>query len=312
MLVAVLAGTAGTAGTGGSPAAAGPPRAPAPAPAPEAARTAADDDGCDPLASLRPKGKPPKAGSMPEGSTMEKIVKRGRLVAGVDQNTYLFGYRNPLTGTIEGFDIDVLHEISRALFGDPDRIQYKTMTNAGRIPAVTGGEVDIVAHSMTITCDRMEKVLFSTDYLDSGQRVLVPSDSSVESMDDLGGKRVCSAAGTTSIAEIEKHPAGPLPVAVKDWTDCLMLLQQRQVDAVSTTDNVLAGLLAQDPYTKLVGPRFTREPHGLAVSKSTPDLVRFVNAVLERMRDDGTWTDLHERWLGDLGDEKPPPARYRD
>src|SRR5690606_17826418 len=79
----------------------------------------------------------------------------------------------PLAGRIEGFGIDIPHETSRALFGDPDRIHFRAMTNAERIPAIVRGEVDIVAHSMTITCERMEQVLFSTDYPDSGQRVLV-------------------------------------------------------------------------------------------------------------------------------------------
>ena len=165
---------------------------------------------------------------------------------------------------------------------------------------------------MTITCERMGKALFTTDCLDSGERVLVPGNSGARSMDDLGGKRVCSAAGTTSIEETAKHPAGPVPVAVEDRTDCLTPLRRGEAGAVSTTGNVLAGLLAQDPYTKLAGPRFTGEPHGIAVAGSSPDLIRLVNAVPERIRKDGTWAKLHKRWLGALGDEKPPPARYRD
>ena len=64
------------------------------------------------------------------------------------------------------------------------------------------------------------------------------------------------------------------------WTDCLVLLQQGQVAAISTDDSILAGLAAQDPWTKIVGPRFSSEPYGLAISKQHPDFVRFVNAVL--------------------------------
>ena len=58
---------------------------------------------------------------MPAGSTMAKILSRGRLIVGVDQNTYLFGFRNPATGEIEGFDIDIAREVAKAIFGDRRR-----------------------------------------------------------------------------------------------------------------------------------------------------------------------------------------------
>ncbi|WP_197945998.1 glutamate ABC transporter substrate-binding protein [Phytohabitans suffuscus] len=267
---------------------------------------------CDPRASLRPAGALPRPGSMPPGSTMDKIRQRGRLVAGVDQNNYLFGFRDPVSGRLEGFDIDLVREVARAIFGDPERVQYVVVTQAQRLTAVNG-QVDLVANSMTITCGRRELVEFSTNYLDSGQRVLVPQTSPVGSIDDLGGRRVCAAADTTSIQAIIDAPSKPVAVSAVDWTDCLVLLQQGQVDAISTTDNVLAGLAAQDPTTKIVGPRFSDEPHGLAFARGATDLVRFVNGVFDRLRADGGWMRIYNRWLGaTLGRvTAPPPARYR-
>jgi Bacterial extracellular solute-binding proteins, family 3 len=79
------------------------------------------------------------------------------------------------------------------------------------------------------------------------------------------------------------RPTGPLPPPGRMPAGSTMA-------AISTDNSVLAGLAAQDPETKLVGPLFTVEQHGVAISKSAPDLVRFVNAVLEQMRTDGTWT----------------------
>lgn len=276
----------------------------------------AEDNSCHPVESYRPQGPLPKVGHMPAGSTMAKIVARGRLIAGVDQNTYLFGYRNPLTGQLDGFDIELLREVSTALFGSPDRIEYRTIPSARRISVLTDpkSDVDIVAHSMTINCDRWKHVDFSTDYLDAGQRVLVAKTSTATSIDDLAGKRVCAAGGTTSLQtlkDLKKHPV--VPVAVKDWTDCLMLMQLGRVDAISTDDSILIGLAAQDPTTKVIGPRFTQEPHGIAMRKGGRDFVRFVNGVLERMRQDGSWLKLYRHWLGDGdGTTAPPPAAYRD
>ena len=84
---------------------------------------------------------------------MARIERRGYLVAGVDQNTLLLGYFNPRDHQIEGFEIDLLREIARAIFGDKrDDLHLKAITTAERIPAVQSGGVDIVADAMTITC----------------------------------------------------------------------------------------------------------------------------------------------------------------
>ncbi len=266
---------------------------------------------CDPRASLRPAGSLPAPGQMPAGSTMARIQQSGLLRVGVDQNTFLFGYRNPATGQIEGFDIDVAREIAKAIFGTPERIRLIAITSAQRIPYVQENKVDLVADTMTINCARLQLVNFSSVYYEAGQRVLVNKGSTARGIDDLGGKKVCAAAGSTSIQNIAARPSKPIPVSVLDWTDCVVLLQQGQVDAISTDDTILAGMAEQDPNLQLVGPKFTEEPYGMAISKDSPDLVRFVNGVLERMRRDGTLRAINERWLK----ENAPPvpsAAYQD
>jgi len=261
---------------------------------------------CDPTASLRPTG-PPR---VTPGSFMAKIRARGYLIAGVDQSTYHFGFLNPLDGRIEGFDIDMVHAIARAIFGNPNKVEFKAISDAQRIPDVRSGAVDIVAHTMTINCARLQLVDFSTVYYDAGQRVLVQTNSPVKSIADLGGKKVCATTGSTSIANIKAAPSHPIPVAVPYWTDCLVLLQQGDVAAISTDDSILAGLAAQDPWTKIVGPRFSNEPYGLAISQQHADFVRFVNAVLQQMRTDGHWAASYARWVG-TPVPAPPAAHYK-
>jgi polar amino acid transport system substrate-binding protein len=277
-------------------------------PAPVAAQAAsAPAATCDPTASLRPAG-PPK---VTPGSFMAKIRARGYLIAGVDQSTYHFGYLNPLDGKIEGFDIDMVHAIAKAIFGNPNKVEFKAISDAQRIPEVRSGAVDIVAHTMTINCARLQQVDFSTVYYDAGQRVLVQTNSPVNSIADLGGKKVCATTGSTSIANIKAAPSHPIPVAMPYWTDCLVLLQQGDVAAISTDDSILAGLAAQDPWTKIVGPRFSNEPYGLAISQQHADFVRFVNAVLLQMRTDGQWAASYAHWVGTPA-PAPPPAHYKD
>jgi polar amino acid transport system substrate-binding protein len=250
------------------------------------------------VASLRPSGPLPAPRHMPAGSTMATIYKSGHLTVGVDQTTPLLSYLDPATGRIDGFNVAIVRQIAKAIFGNENAIKFVAITSAQRKPAILHHEVDIIADPTTIVCDRLAWADFSTDYLDTHQRVLVPSGSKVGGIGDLGGQKVCAAAGTTSIHEIAVQPSHPIPVAVPNWSDCLVLLQQGQVAAISTTDTVLAGLAAQDPQTKIVGPGFTNEPQGLGMSKKAKDLVRFVNAVLERLRTDGEWKRLYARYIG--------------
>jgi polar amino acid transport system substrate-binding protein len=246
---------------------------------------------------------------------MKTIQDRGRMVVGVDQTTLLFGSLNPLTNTIEGFDIDVLKEVAKAIFGgSTPPIEYKAITSAQRIPFVQAGTVDIVGRTMTITCARIKQVSFSTVYYEAGQKVLVRSDSTARGIQDLGGRKVCADTGSTSIDNIRSAASHPVPYAVDDWTDCLVALQRDQVDAISTDDSILAGLAAQDPYTKVVGASFSPQPYGLSISQKHPEFVRFVNGVLARMRADGTWAAIYNKWLAaHLGPvPAPPPATYSD
>ncbi|MEU7905079.1 glutamate ABC transporter substrate-binding protein [Actinoplanes sp. NPDC049118] len=268
---------------------------------------------CVPRASLRPAGPLPGPGRMPAGTAMARIAQRGRLVVGIDQNAYLFSYRDPATGDLVGFEIDIARAIARAMFGDPKAIEFRSITTADRIPVIERGEVDMVIRTMTMTCERWQQVSFSTEYLTSHQRLLVRRGSGIREFAHLGGRKVCATRGSTSIRAIAAQPSRPIPVSTDSTLDCLVLLQQGQVDAVSTIDVLLAGLAAQDPTTEITGAAVSDEPAGVGISRRSPELVRFVNGVLERIRSDGTWSRSYQRWLPSLGRAPAPPAPvYRD
>ena len=282
-----------------------------PSSTPTSGATSAPPVNCgNPLASFAPTGPNPAPGSpMPAGSYMKTIQDRGRLIAGVSADTLLLGARNPLNGQIEGFDIDMLKAVSKAIFGDPNRIEYRVITTAQRIPALEDGSVDIVARAMTINCARWQQIDFSTEYYRAGQKVLVAKGSPVNSMADLKGKRVCAPNGSTSMDKLRTFP-GLIPVGSDTHTGCLVLFQQGKVDAITGDDTILAGLAAQDPYAYVVkAPAFTAEPYGLGVSKTHPEFVRFVNGVLAQMRSNGQWKTSYDAWLrAALGPAPAPPA----
>lgn len=276
-----------------------PTAAPGPAPAPV--------ECADPLASYAPDATA-GPGAVPAGSTMAQIRERGRLVVGVSADSLLLGARNPISGRLEGFDIDMARLVAQAIFGDPERLELRVITAAQRIPSLQDGTVDLVVRNMTITCSRWQDIAFSAEYYRSGQKVLVPLGSDATSLDDLAGQRVCAPAGSTTLTKLEEFE-GVEAVAASTHTDCLVRFQRGEVDAITGDDTVLAGLVAQDPYAKVVGEAFTDEPYGIGVNAGAVDLVRFVNAVLDQAKSDGTWAASYERWLAEaLGPAPAPPA----
>ncbi|RDH76058.1 ABC transporter substrate-binding protein [Mycolicibacterium moriokaense] len=262
-------------------------------------------ESCDATASLRP--------STEAGPAAKAIQQRGRLIVGLDQNTNLFSFRDPASGELQGFDVDIAREVARDLLGDPDKVEYRLLSSPERISALQNEYVDLVVNAMTVTCARAEKIAFSTVYFEASQRLLVPTTSQVHGPDDLADRTVCAQEDTTSLATLHRVAPSATLISVASWDDCLVLLQQGQVDAASTDDSLLAGLAVQDPNLHIVGPSMEAEPYGIGVNKSQEDLVRDVNASLNRIRRDGTWLSLYRKWLTVLGPAPhPPEPKYRD
>ena len=265
----------------------------------------------DPLASL-----PAKATSLGD-SFIDSIVDRGYLRVGVSADSYLLGANNPLTGQIEGFDIDIAKAIAKRLLGDEDKIRLIVITAADRIPALEEGRVDLVARNMTMTCDRWNQIAFSSEYYHAGQKLLVTREAAAANPDaglkDMKGQRVCAPTGTTSLAKLKAvndEVGGIDIVTAANHTGCLVLFQQGKADAITGDDTVLAGLAAQDVYAEVTSaPAITDEPYGLGIAKANVEFVRYVNAVLADLRADGEWTTIYDRWFASsLGKAPKPPT----
>ena len=272
------------------------------------------DSSCDPddpTPSLGPPDPLGQPGDVPAGSYMAEIRERGTLRAGVGVDTLLFGFLNPQSGNIEGFDVEMARLVAEAIFGDPDRVELVPVTSAERVDALQEGRVDLVVKTMTINCDRWASINFSTVYYESGQRLLVGAGTDVQDIADLGTEPICAVSGTTSLATLQS--LGVTTIEASGWTECLVEFQQGAAVGVSTDDTILAGLAAQDPFAMVVGDAFSEEPYGIGLPKDHPEFTRFVNAVLEQAKSDGTWQALYDEWLATvLGTApRPPVGTYR-
>lgn len=294
------------------PAAVDPPEVDVPTPLPEGIDFDPDistdpvDDSCEPLASYSP-------GSVTAEQAQETLADEEILAVGISQSTNLMGYRDPATGQPSGFDIDIATEVVSRLMGDETKVKWVPMTSGEREDAVNSGSVDMVVRTMTMNCERWGEVEFSSEYYHGGQRLLVPEGSGITGLGDLtADHRVCTGAGSTSPKNISDQSEAQ-PVTVPDFNDCMVLLQQGTVDAITTDDCILAGMAIQDPTLKVVGEAFSEEPYGIAFAKGNTDLARYVNGVLEDMRSDGTWQSIYDEWLAEhLGGATAPAPVYQD
>ncbi|MFI9624769.1 glutamate ABC transporter substrate-binding protein [Streptomyces sp. NPDC052042] len=281
------------------------------------------EDCTDPEASLPPSGA--------DGPSIARIKARGRLIAGVDQNSFRWGYRNPENRRLEGFDIDLVRAIAKNILGDPDAVVFRTIPTNQRVAVLENDKVDVVVRTMTINCERARQVSFSTAYFQTGQQVLAPKKSTITGYDtSLAGRRVCTAEGSTAYDALKKQSFGAVfedehdgtdadedRLTVPNQLDCLVRLQLGEVDAVVTDNALAAGQAAQDPAVELKGDKpFTTEYYGVAAKRGADDLVARVNQVLVDYRSGGAnspWMVSYRKWLkaGLPGLTAPPAPKYR-
>jgi polar amino acid transport system substrate-binding protein len=250
---------------------------------------------------------------MPAGSTMRRIQEARQLVVGVDENTPRLAGRDPASGEIDGFEIELVRHIALAILGDTDAVKFETVVTAEKVDVVADGGVDLTASANSITCDRWNDVSFSSEYFTAEHKLMVRNNSGITGMADLAGRTVCVTAGSSSVALLEAEAPDAMTYEVPARTDCLVALQNGDADAYFAHDTFLRGLHDQDPENTTILPDAVQEQHyGIAIAHEHEDLVRFVNALLERMRADGELERIANRWFGATRLPIPEAAPYRD
>lgn len=257
-------------------------------------------------ASGAPSAAPAGSGDASEAAggskTIADIQKRGKLLAGVKYDTKLFGLKDPASGKVEGFDIDMAKAIAKKVLGDENKVELIEVTSKTRIPMLKNGEIDIIIATMTITEERKKEVDFSDVYFNAGQSLLVKKGSPIQSIADVKkGVKVLTAKGSTSAANIRQKAPEATVLEFENYQDAFTALKAGQGDALTTDNAILYGMTKQDPNFQVVGGTFTDEPYGMAVRKGDAEFVKTVNDLLKEMKASGEYDKLYEKWIG----EKP-------
>jgi glutamate transport system substrate-binding protein len=248
-----------------------------------------------------------KARTFPAGTTMAKLQTDGEITVGVKFDVPPFGFKNPRSGAVEGFDIDLAKAIADELGVKP---KYIEALSDNRIQFLKDGTADLILSTMTINAERDQEIDFSDPYFIARGRILVKkSDTSINGVKDLAGKEVCTALGSTYEDTLKKEAPKAKRRLVDSYSECLELLQNGAVDAVSTDDVILTGMIIQDPSLKLVGEPLTTEPYGAGIKEGDTAFQSFVNDVLAKFKSDGRWDASYEKWVGRYtGESQKPPT----
>ncbi len=249
--------------------------------------------------------------SFPEDSTMAKLQQAGKVTIGTKFDQPLFGLKN-LEGKPEGFDVEIAKIVAGEMGISADNIQWVETVSANREPFIQQGKVDFVVATYTINDKRKQVVDFAGPYYVAGQDIMVKKGNplGIRGPDDLAGKRVCSVTGSTPAENIRTNYPQAKLTEFDVYSKCAEALKNDQVDAVTTDNVILLGLISKDQESfELVGKTFTKEPYGIGVKKGDTQFRNFVNDVLEKAKADGRWMQAWEATAGKVATEQPsPPA----
>ncbi|AHV95585.1 glutamate ABC transporter substrate-binding protein [Paenibacillus sabinae] len=228
-----------------------------------------------------------------------KIKERGKLQVGVKFDTKLFGLKDPASGQVEGFDIDISKAIAKHILGDENAIELKEVTSKTRIPMLNNGEIDMVVATMTITEERKKEVDFSDVYFQAGQSLLVKKGSPITGLESLTkDSTVLGSKGSTSVKNIKEKVPGINVLEFDNYQDAFTALKTGKGDALTTDDSILYGMAAQDSNYEVVGKPFTDEPYGIAVQKGNSEVVKAINETLAELKSSGEYDKIYEKWIG--------------
>ena len=250
------------------------------------------------LGSSAPSAPPVASGaSFPEGSTMAKLAAAGTIRVGTKFDQPLFGLKG-LDGKPEGFDVEIA------------KIVYTETPSKIREDVIANDQVDMVVATYTINDARKQKISFAGPYYIAGQDLMVKSDNTTITGPETlkaANARVCSVSGSTPAKTITQYVDQANIVLFDVYSKCADALRNGQVEAVTTDNVILAGLVSTSQGAfKLVNKPFTKEPYGIGITKGNTAFCQFINDTLKASDADGSYSAAWKATVGTVQPEVPP------
>lgn len=229
---------------------------------------------------------------------VQSIKDRGVLKVGVKVDVPKFGYKNPQTGEIEGFEVDLAKQVAKKIFGDENKIELQGVTAKTRGPLLDNGEIDMVAATFTITEERKNSYNFSDPYLTDGIGLLVKKSLGASSLKDLNGKTIGVAQSSTTKPALEDE-AKKQGITLKysefgSYPEIKAALDSGRVDCFAVDASILNGYV--DDTSVILDDRFNPQEYGIASKKDNTELAKLINEVVGEMKASGEIDKLIKKW----------------
>ncbi|MGQ0630257.1 MAG: glutamate ABC transporter substrate-binding protein [Sporichthyaceae bacterium] len=253
--------------------------------------------------------------TFPAGSTMARLAEAGAMTVGTKFDQPLFGLKG-LDDEPAGFDVEIAKIIAAELGIDADDITWIETPSAVREERIVSGDADMVVATYTINATRGERIDFAGPYYVAGQTLMVADDDTeITGPDSLRETeaKVCSVTGSTPALNILEYVDEDQVTLFDVYSKCADALRTGQVDAVTTDNVILLGLVENsDGAFKLVGDTFTVEPYGIGIAEGDLAFCEFIHDTLRAAAQDGRYAKAWEDTAGQVEPETPElPELYQ-
>lgn len=227
------------------------------------------------------------------------LVNEGTLTVCSDLPYAVFEFEDESAPSgYSGFDIDIMQEMA-------DRLELELEVIVTAFDAIESGsamaadQCDIAASAMTITEERAENIAFSDPYFETGQSLLVPTESGLTSLDELAGMTIGVQEATTGQDyATENAPSDTEIVGMPDDPTLRQAIEAGTIDAI-LQDFVTNVTITQELEGYELAEEFaTDEEYGFGMRPEGKEaLLEAVNGLLADMREDGTYDELYEQYF---------------
>lgn len=232
-----------------------------------------------------------------EANAWAKAIKEnGSFRLGATRTSVLFSQLNEQDNVARGFDAGIYLSLIRYILGDETKYEYTQVTSDTRESVLQNDNVDAVFATYSITDKRKEVIDFAGPYFTTQYGILVAaSNTDINSVDDLAGKKVAAQSGSTGPSILEEYaPEAEVQEFSKD-DECRAALEQGRVDAYVVDMTLHMGNVVKNPGKyRIAGDAFGPvDSYGIGI-KLGSDGVDFVNAFLKKFEDEGKWAELYK------------------
>ncbi len=212
--------------------------------------------------------------------TLDQIKESGSITIGVFSDKAPFGYVDN-SGAYQGYDVEFANRLAKDLGVN---VKWVATDPANRVPFLESHKVDIILANFTVTEERAQKVDFSLPYMKVQLGVVSPEKAPVKSVDELAGKTLIVAKGTTAETYFEKeHPNVKLQ-KYDQYADAYNALLDGRGDAFSTDNTEVLAWAKQNPgFTVGIDALGNQDTIAAAVSKGNSSLLKFIDDEIEAL-----------------------------